>query len=218
MIRTPLFRLFLLPLLLQQLQQPVAAAATTITVTAAPSIPSDEPSYSKRYVFTSAVLNSTNTYRAQHNASSLTWNATLASFAASYLEAAQKDDCKFEHSGGPYGENIAIGYANATAAMEAWGDERKEYSFGKPGFDHGTGHFTQLVWKDTTTVGCERVLCDGVKGWFVACEYWPRGNVQGKFGDEVQKEVESGSGVERLGAGLGVVVMVAAMVVWFPWI
>ncbi|OAA78748.1 Allergen V5/Tpx-1-related protein [Akanthomyces lecanii RCEF 1005] len=213
MILTPLSSLFLLPLLLQ----PTAAAAATITVTAAPSIPSKEPSYSKRYVFTSAVLNSTNTYRAQHNASSLTWNATLASFAASYLEAAQKDDCKFEHSGGPYGENIAIGYANATAAMEAWGDERKEYSFGKPGFDHGTGHFTQLVWKDTTTVGCERVLCEGVKGWFVACEYWPRGNVQGEFGDEVQKQVESGSGAERLRAELGLVATATAMAAWLSW-
>ncbi|OAR00908.1 hypothetical protein LLEC1_00630, partial [Akanthomyces lecanii] len=194
-----------------------AAAATTITVTAAPSIPSDEPSYSKRHVFTSAVLNSTNTYRAQHNASALAWNATLASFAASYLDAAQKDDCRFAHSGGPYGENIAMGYANATAAMAAWGDERKEYDFGRPGFDHGTGHFTQMVWKATTTVGCERVLCDGVKGWFVACEYWPRGNVQGQFGDEVQKEVESSSDAERLRGGLRMVVMATVIVAWFSW-
>lgn len=195
-----------------------AAAATTITVTAAPSIPSKEPSYSKRYVFTSAVLNSTNTYRQQHNASSLAWNATLASFAASYLDKAQKDDCKFEHSGGPYGENIAIGYGNATAALEAWGDERKEYNFREPGFDHATGHFTQLVWKDTTTVGCERVLCDGVKGWFVACEYWPRGNVQGKFGDEVQNELGSGekNSAQRIGGGMGLVTMMMSAC-WLLW-
>ncbi|KAJ3476472.1 hypothetical protein NLG97_g9119 [Lecanicillium saksenae] len=188
-----------------------SAAVTTITVTAAPSIPSKEPSYSKRYLFTSAVLNSTNTYRRQHNASSLAWNATLASFAKTYLAGKQKDDCAFEHSGGPYGENIAIGYGNATAAVEAWGDERSEYDFGKAEFTHETGHFTQLVWKDTTTVGCERVLC-GVKGWFVACEYWPRGNVVGKFGDEVQKQVSTGA------RGRQVNMMAAVMAVMVAWL
>lgn len=198
-------------LLLPALITSAAAAAATITVTAAPSIPSKEPSYSKRYVFTSAVLQTTNTYRRQHNASSLAWNATLASFAATYLQTQQKDDCKFEHSGGPYGENIAIGYGNATATVEAWGDERKEYDFGKPGFEHGTGHFTQLVWKNTTTMGCERVLCAGNKGWFVACEYWPRGNVIGQFGDEVQRQISS---AERLKMSLVGVALMAVVVTW----
>lgn len=178
--------LYLLPFFL------LAASATnpTVTITVAPPIPSEEPSYSKHYVFTSAVLNSTNTYRRQHNASALRWNATLATFARGYLaEARDKRDCEFAHSGGPYGENISIGYPNATAVVEGWGDERDEYDFGKPGFSHGTGHFTQLVWKNTTAVGCERVLC-GTRGWFVACEYWPRGNVVGEYEDEVEREVD----------------------------
>ncbi|KAK8146875.1 hypothetical protein G3M48_002478 [Beauveria asiatica] len=209
---TPSLFLMLLLQLQLILLRPAAASAVTVTITAAPTIPSKEPSYSKRYVFTSAMLNSTNTYRRQHNASSLEWNATLASFASSYLADAARKDCKFAHSGGPYGENIAIGYANATAATEAWGDERREYDFRKPGFEHSTGHFTQLVWKDTTTVGCERVLC-GARGWFVACEYWPRGNVQGQYEDEVQRRVESGAKSSRGASGI-VVVMAIAAVSW----
>lgn len=162
-----------------------------VTVTVAPAIPSDEPSYSSFPTFTSAILNSTNTYRTEHNASSVRWNNTLADFASSYLKS--NTVCKFAHSGGPYGENIAMGYQNATAAVEAWGDERKDYNFGKGDFTEGTGHFTQLVWKDTTDVGCGTTLC-GDRGWFLACEYWPRGNVIGDFKDEVQT---------RLGLGLG---------------
>jgi hypothetical protein len=159
-----------------------------VTVTVPPAIPSTEPSYSKIEQFTSAMLNSTNTYRTQHNASDVKWNDTLADFAEDYL--AENDDCEFEHSGGPYGENIAIGYANASAAVEAWGDEREEYDFDEGEFSKETGHFTQMVWKNTSAVGCGRRLC-GERGWFLACEYWPRGNVIGLFVDEVQERVDS---------------------------
>lgn len=160
------------------------------TITVAPAIPSKEPSYKDDDTFTSAVLNSTNTYRSQHNASDLAWNATLEDFAADYL----RSTCDFEHSGGPYGENLAIGYGNATAAVDAWGDEREDYDFGDQGFSESTGHFTQLVWKDTTDVGCGRRLC-GEKGWYLVCEYWPRGNVEGAFDEEVQDE--EGGGMVR---------------------
>ena len=95
--------------------------------------------------------------------------------------------------GGPNGENLAQGYANVTDAVDAWGDERNEYDFNDPGFSEATGHFTQLVWKATTTVGCGRTLCNemnDVAGWYVVCEYYPPGNVIGEFAIEVQGEVE----------------------------
>ena len=41
-------------------------------------------------------------------------------------------------------------------------------------------------------MGCGRVDCDGrggVPGWFVVCEYWPAGNVDGEFGQEVGRAV-----------------------------
>ncbi len=64
-----------------------------------------------------------------------------------------------------------------------------------------TGHFTQLVWKATKQVGCARKDCNGgqqggsgdAPGWYVACEYYPAGNVIGNFTENVQPEVKSGA-------------------------
>ena len=97
-----------------------------------------------------------------------------------------------------YGENLAENYANVTDAVDGWGDERKEYDWGKPGFAEGTGHFTQLVWRGTREVGCGVTDCGeeggkgSARGWFVVCEYWPPGNVEGEYAEEVERQVGSG--------------------------
>lgn len=70
--------------------------------------------------------------------------------------------------------------------------EVKEYNYSDPSFSEETGHFTQLVWKDTTTVGCDSRLC-GTQGWYLVCEYWPRGNVMGEFGQQVDWQVNGSS-------------------------
>ena len=105
-----------------------------------------------------------------------------------------------------------------TATVEAWGNERAKYDFGDEGFGEDTGHFTQLVWKATRSVGCGAEDCGGrggVGGWFVVCEYWPAGNVEGEYRSQVQREAGSGAvGRMRGGRGVwglvGVVVLVVA--------
>ncbi|KAF2730407.1 PR-1-like protein [Polyplosphaeria fusca] len=156
--------------------------------------------YTDDEVFKDAVLNSTNTFRRQHNATKLAWNETSAKFAAS-----NSKECIFEHSGGPTGENLASGYPNATSSIEAWGHEREEYDFDKATFSKTTGHFTQLVWKSTTSLGCARTRCDSrsvdhgdaAPGWYLVCEYFPPGNVIGRFKENVQKRVKDGDGGEQ---------------------
>jgi uncharacterized protein YkwD len=188
---------------------PALASAVVVTITTSAPLPTAEPQWVDEPAFTSAILNSTNFYRHEHNASDVAWNATLEAYANSYL--ASDTGCTFAHSGGPYGENLALGYANATASVEAWGDERKDYNFNNPEFSETTGHFTQLVWKDTTTVGCGRKLCQ--TGWFLACEYWPRGNVIGAFGTEVGKQV-SGSAGALLRPASGSLLALMLAIVW----
>lgn len=149
--------------------------------------------YTNDDLFKSTALNITNSYRQQHNATALTWNDTLADTAKDWAKK-----CGFEHSGGPTGENLASGYENVTAGIMAWGHERTSYDYGKAEFSSKTGHFTQLVWKGTTSVGCGRSNCTGkgdAPGWYVVCEYYPPGNVQGQFKENVQKEEKGGVGV-----------------------
>ncbi|KAI5457640.1 CAP domain-containing protein [Mariannaea sp. PMI_226] len=186
-----------------------------VTVTVGPAIPSSKPQWKQDSSFTSAILSTTNSYRAQHNATALTWNSTLEDFASDYLDS---NDCVFKHSGGPYGENLAIGYVNATASVRAWGDEREEYNFHAGKFSEKTGHFTQLVWKDTTDVGCGRRLC-GSRGWYLVCEYWPRGNVVGAFKAEVQSQTgDGGGGLARPPKVGALAVVVTGLVLFAGWL
>ncbi|KAL2350790.1 CAP domain-containing protein [Cryomyces antarcticus] len=203
--------LFLSLLLLAQLP-PAEAAVSTIVVTATvpTSSSTSTPSYTLDDQFQRDVLNSTNVYRSQHNATALAWNSSLASSASSWAQG-----CQWAHSGGLAGENLASNYMNTSAAIAAWAAEREVYSFQHPGFSETTGHFTQLVWKATTSVGCGRMACDGrngMQGWFVVCEYWPAGNVAGGFEENVDRQEqgpeqggrgdEGGIGGEKPGLGV----------------
>ncbi|KAH8776729.1 CAP domain-containing protein [Diaporthe sp. PMI_573] len=182
---------------------PDSAQVQIVTITAPPSIPSTAPQFTDTALFTSAILNSTNFYRSEHNVSAVTWNSTLSTFASSYLASMGAEspesgsECDFSHSGGPYGENLALGCHELTGCVGLWGDEREQYDYDDPGFSEETGHFTQLVWKNTTAVGCGSRLC-GTRGWYLVCEYWPRGNVIGQFGEQVGRQV-SGTGAGGLG-------------------
>lgn len=161
------------------------------TLSARQTQTSTDPKWTNHQGFRDAIVNRHNQYRGQHAVGSLSWNTTLSGFAAQYLnkKGTGKNTCPdFAHSGGPYGENLAIGYGTPTQAVVAWGDERQKYNFNKPGFSGATGHFTQMVWKNTRQVGCARKYCTSsntIRGWYLVCEYWPRGNVIGQFDKQV---------------------------------
>ena len=94
--------------------------------------------------------------------------------------------------GGPYGENLANNFPDPTTAIDAWYNEEQEYNYEKQKFSESAGHYTQLVWKNTTKVGCGAANCnsdaeEGSNGWLFICEYDPAGHVVGEFGRNVRK-------------------------------
>lgn len=112
-----------------------------------------------------------------------------------------------QSQGGPHGENLAENYATPAIAIDSWANEEKDYNYKKQKFSEAAGHYTQLVWKDTTSVGCGAVNCsnsgdNGANGWYLVCEYDPPGNVQGAFGSNVGKSGEGKDGEPGIG-GVG---------------
>ena len=56
---------------------------------------------------------------------------------------------------GRHGQNGFGGWGGqwrAEQAVQAWYDEVKDYNFSYGGFSMNTGHFTQLVWRETVKV------------------------------------------------------------------
>lgn len=158
------------------------ATSTPATTTAATSSSSSDSNLSS---FASSMLDEHNAKRALHkDTPTLSWSDELASYAQNY---ADDYDCSgsLTHSGGPYGENLAIGYGT-TGAVDAWYSEIKDYSFSNPDYSSSTGHFTQVVWKSTTKVGCGIKQCGGVWGDYIICSYDPAGNMLGTFASNVE--------------------------------
>ncbi|CCE64777.1 hypothetical protein TPHA_0I02760 [Tetrapisispora phaffii CBS 4417] len=150
------------------------AAATTAVATTDSSL-SD---------FANEMLNAHNAKRALHqDTNSLEWSSDLASYAQNY---ADNYDCSgtLTHSGGSYGENLAAGYDGADA-VEAWYSEISSYDFSNPAYSSSTGHFTQLVWKSSTQVGCGFKQCNNDWGTYIICSYNPAGNYIGQFAENV---------------------------------
>ncbi|KAM7259495.1 hypothetical protein ACFE04_015236 [Oxalis oulophora] len=131
-----------------------------------------------------AFLEPHNAARATLNLAPLVWDQTLASYAQGYANE-RKDDCELIHSNGPYGENIFWGSGSGwkpAQAVLAWMDEGKYYNYESNSCDEGEecGHYTQVVWRDTTSLGCALVNCLGGRGVFVTCNYDPPGNYYGE--------------------------------------
>jgi len=136
-------------------------------------------------------LDAHNTARSNHGASPLTWSNDLANAALSWASG-----CVFKHSGGtlgPFGENLAAqtGSMTPAQAVQLWMNEVGDYDPNNP----QPSHFTQVVWKGSSQLGCTIYACESDKifpntsgtAYYGVCEYSPPGNVIGEFADNVQK-------------------------------
>ncbi|KAG7416085.1 putative pathogenesis-related protein [Fusarium oxysporum f. sp. rapae] len=150
-----------------------------------------------------------NIHRLNHSASALEWDDELAGYAENTANG-----CVFEHDmnqgNGGYGQNLASwgatsdidGLKNKAAAggitNQWYNNEMANWAFygqENPPADMNIdlyGHFTQVVWKDSTKVGCATVKCPAgtvlsFPSWYTVCNYNPQGNFGGRYGDNVLK-------------------------------
>ncbi|CAK7896067.1 repressed by EFG1 protein 1 [[Candida] anglica] len=160
--------------------QPPTTLTTSSSTSTTPTTSTTSPTDSLNS-FEAQILATHNEKRALHGVPDLTWDPVLAEYAANYAaKSFSCDNVQLIHSGGPYGENLAAGYVGGADPVTAWYDEISQYDFSNPGFTEATGHFTQVVWKSSSTLGCAKVSCGNAWRQYTICEYSKqRGNVVG---------------------------------------
>ncbi|XP_037339182.1 Golgi-associated plant pathogenesis-related protein 1 [Pungitius pungitius] len=130
--------------------------------------------------FQKEFLETHNAYRAKHNTAKMTLNKELTTSAQKWADHLL-NIAMMKHSDTKDGENIFSMSSSAPIkltgkeAVNLWYSEIKDYKWSSPGFQGGTGHFTQVVWKDSTELGVG--LATNGKQVFVVGQYRPAGNM-----------------------------------------
>ncbi len=127
------------------------------------------------------VLDVHNRARAEVGISPLKWNTNLANIASQYADTLAQS-CNFGHSGNGYGENLFMGTKGAFTPMDGvreWVNEKKDYDYSSNSGTGVVGHYTQVVWSRTTSVGCG--IGYGCGNMFLVCNYDPAGNMNGEW-------------------------------------
>lgn len=165
--------------------------------------------------YQAAILYHHNAARANHDATPLVWDRKCEDTARLAAER-----CIWEHyipEGAAQGQNlfaVSGDFFNATGGVrENWYNGEMEPMmpyFGQASVPdevfHAVGHLTQMVWKETTKVGCVSFDCEDrmimqnktTKIWeksdlkmFTVCNYAPYGNVFGAFAENVSPPAET---------------------------
>jgi pathogenesis-related protein 1 len=185
--------------------RPIDRNPATVAITAVQlsDLPPPPPSLTPEQT---AILNAHNTFRRKHCVAGFQWSAELATNAQTWANGCHKDTHgNFCHQNAcgtptPFGENLGFGFRLSNGqpilpgltpeeAVSNWYCEIQNYNFDQPALKSGSvskacmppvnGHFTQVVWKETTLIGCASSTCPdatGKLGTLWVCEYSPPGN------------------------------------------
>ncbi|MCU0439463.1 MAG: CAP domain-containing protein [Raineya sp.] len=113
------------------------------------------------------------------------WSNKLAITAQKWANNLKSKGCQMNHSTTKYGENLywSMGKKRKPEeSVDAWASEKQYFNFETLECNEDwskCGHYTQMIWENTKTVGCAVAYCkDGSEVW--VCNYEPAGNVVGQ--------------------------------------
>lgn len=121
----------------------------------------------------------------------LAWDPELAAQAAVWarvLTARGRLEHATREERPGLGENLSMGTRgafSATTMMMWWVNERKDYlhrplpDMSRTGNWKDVGHYTQIVWRGTTAVGC--AMASSREWDYLVCRYSPAGNWFGEL-------------------------------------
>ncbi|KAI5076815.1 hypothetical protein GOP47_0008880 [Adiantum capillus-veneris] len=118
----------------------------------------------------------------------MVWDASLVAYAQRYANAQRAaNSCRLlQPSNGPYGENKFWGSPgkrwSGEDAVSSWVALRKFYNARSntcvPS-SQPCGVYTQIVWRNTSSLGCASSVCPD-NSTFIMCSYNPPGNIRGQ--------------------------------------
>lgn len=142
-------------------------------------------------------LNLHNNYRSKHSSQEMQLDYSLCNDAQRYANQLANGTAEgHDPNAQGQGENIYTGfqsnaYPSGNNASKYWYSEKKNYDYNNPGFAQDTGHFTQVVWNDTTRFGIAKAYGEknGMYATWVVARYAPQGNITnvGKFEENVKR-------------------------------
>lgn len=152
-----------------------------------------------REIDTAAFIAAHNKWRAEVGITEkLRYSPSLAATAHAWVDNLKRSNhCRMRHSkpDRQYGENLywasALTWSDGRnelqkvspeKVVDSWGSEKANYDSTNNRCTHGKmcGHYTQIVWRTTTTVGCAMAVCEDTQEQVWACQYQPSGNWAGR--------------------------------------
>ncbi len=124
------------------------------------------------------ILKLHNAAREEVGVGPLSWSEDLVAAAQKWCDHLVETDT-FDHEFGDYGENLAIG-DTAAQMFAGWMAEKALYNeeaISKSN-THKVGHYTQIVWADTKSVGVAKGKNQHGTVW--VAYYDPPGNMRGE--------------------------------------
>lgn len=137
-------------------------------------------------------LKAHNEFRSKHGVKMLKLNAKLCRFAEEWAINLASRANPIHRSNSPYGENIFCTWSNSPHGIvvdgrepvEHWYGEVETHVFNKEPTTLRSGHFTQVVWKDSKELGVGQARSKSGQV-VIVCNYDPPGNFIGSFTENV---------------------------------
>ena len=135
---------------------------------------------------TDALASHNNERKLLYTNGDLVWSNTVELSAQNYANTLAQNGT-FTHSNNSYGENLYASSSSATLknGVDSWISEKSAYSYASNSCVNNRvcGHYTQVIWKNTTEVGCAKAIYQTgqYQGWtVVVCQYNSAGNYIGQ--------------------------------------
>lgn len=140
--------------------------------------------------FQSECLKAHNEYRRKHGVPPLKLDKEICKFSQQWADHLIKRDALQHSNNSDYGENIFMVQSSdpkftvaGKEAVDSWYEEIKYHKFGLEPKSLASGHFTQVIWKESKQLGVAFAKMGGKI--VVVANYYPAGNMIGSFSENV---------------------------------